>query len=93
MINLVTNDGARLESIVYFLPYIVIAPVQAIVIVNILILKIDKSFLSGLFLLLVLIPVQSIFAKAYSHFRYEFDCFYLSQRTLLNLLVKQIEND
>lgn len=70
MINLVTNDGARLESIVFFLPYIVIAPIQAIVIVNILIAKIDKSFLSGLFLLLVLIPVQTILAKVYSHFRY-----------------------
>ncbi len=73
IINLVTNDGARLESIVFFLPYILIAPIQAIIVVYILILKIDKSFLSGLFLLSLLIPVQTVFAKVYSHFRYTFN--------------------
>jgi hypothetical protein len=68
--SLLATDAARLENFFIFLPYFLISPIQSIFIIYIMIEKVDKSFLSGLFLLLLFIPIQSILGKVYDFIKY-----------------------
>lgn len=69
IVNLITNDVQHIEEMVYFLPYFIISPLQTIVVIYILIEKVDKFFLSGLFILLSFIPMQIISGKLFSFFK------------------------
>ena len=69
IINLLANDGMRIEVSVLFLPYIFIAPFQAIIVVIILVKIIDVSILSGLACILIAIPLQTITGKILDYLR------------------------
>ncbi len=69
IVNLMTNDAQQIEEMVHFLPYFIISPLQTILVIYILIEKVDKSFLSGLFILISFIPMQIISGKLFSYFK------------------------
>ena len=70
VINLLANDCSRFEGAMIFLPYVVLGPLQALVIIFILMSLIDASILSGMIVLVVAIPSQLLLSKAYAHSRY-----------------------
>lgn len=70
LINLISNDGTRLEFSVYFVPYLVVGPIQAVAITYIMARTIDVSILSGLAVLVVAIPTQSLLGKLFDRLRY-----------------------
>ena len=69
IVNLLANDGTRIEYSVYFLPYLFIAPIQTIVVIILLVKIIDFSILSGLVCLLVAIPLQTLTGKILDYLR------------------------
>lgn len=69
ILNMIANDGSRIELSVYFLPYLLIGPIQAIIIIIMLIKLIDLSVLSGLIVMMITIPAQTLLAKIYDRLR------------------------
>lgn len=69
LLNLISNDGTRLEFSVYFIPYLVVGPIEAVVVTYIMARTIDVSILSGLIVLLVAIPTQSLLGKLFDRLR------------------------
>lgn len=63
IINLMTNDVSRFEKLVILLPYLFIAPVQALFIVFVLAELVDVHFLTGLGVLILFIPCQYVVSK------------------------------
>nr|APD26522.1 ATP-binding cassette transporter subfamily C member 4 X4 protein [Brachionus koreanus] len=59
LINMLSNDGTRIEYSVYFIPHLIIAPLQSSIIIFILAETIDISILSGLVIIFLAIPLQS----------------------------------
>lgn len=72
LLNMLSNDGTKIELIVYFLPYLLVAPIESGIIVFILIKLIDVSILSGLVIIAISIPIQSLLGKALDKLRYLF---------------------
>ena len=70
IINLIGNDGTRLENFLLYFPYIIIGPLQILIIIGLLIKMVDFSFLSGLILLFAFIPLQSLLGKILNRLRY-----------------------
>lgn len=64
LINMLSNDGTRIEYSVYFLPHLIIAPIQSVIILYILATSIDVSILSGLVIIVLAIPLQSVLGNA-----------------------------
>lgn len=69
ILNLLTNDLGRLEYVNLFVSYLFIAPLEAILIIYLLIYMIDVTVLSGLIIMLLVVPTQAICGKIYDHFR------------------------
>lgn len=69
LINLLANDGGRVEFMLFFVPYLFIGPLQAIFTVIMLIKLIDVTILSGLFIMVIAIPSQSLLGKVYDRLR------------------------
>ncbi len=69
IINLLSTDATRIEIGVLYLPYLIIGPIQIAVVVAIVLWKIGLYFLAGLVLLVLIIPLQAIIAKAYNKYR------------------------
>ena len=69
ILNLLTNDLGRIENVFLFIPFILIGPLQAIAVIYLLVRMIDFSVLSGLFLMILIVPTQAIVGKIYDHFR------------------------
>lgn len=67
---MISNDGARLEMCLYYFPYFVIAPIQALIIVYILVSSINVSILSGMVILIIAVPLQSFLGKLFDILRY-----------------------
>lgn len=76
--NLLTNDAAKLEFSVIFLPYLIVVPIEFVVMVIILTEMIDVSILMGLTIVVVFIPVQLVLGKLLNKLRY--------------ILIKRIKN-
>ena len=70
IINLIGNDGTRIENCLLYFPYLFVGPIQALVIIGLLVKMIDVSILSGLVLLLVFIPLQSLLGKLMDRLKY-----------------------
>jgi hypothetical protein len=66
---MIANDGSRIELSIYFLPYLLIGPLQAIIIIFMLVKLIDLSVLSGLIVMAITIPAQSLLAKLFDRLR------------------------
>jgi ATP-binding cassette subfamily C (CFTR/MRP) protein 4 len=60
-VNLLSNDVARLDRAVVFLPFLFIGPVQTAFIVNFMWKKIGISAVIGAATVLLLIPVQGLY--------------------------------
>ncbi|CAF0703150.1 unnamed protein product [Brachionus calyciflorus] len=69
LLNMLSNDGTKIEYSVYFLAYLIIAPIESIIIIIILVETIDASILSGLVILAISIPIQSLLGKALDRLR------------------------
>ena len=69
IMNLITNDIARLESLNIFIVYLILGPIQTAIIIYLLIYMIDISVLSGLIVMLLVVPTQAVGGKIYDHFR------------------------
>lgn len=63
VMNLLTNDAAKLEFSVIFLPYLFVVPIEFVVMVVILSQMIDVSILMGLIIVVIFIPVQLLLGK------------------------------
>ncbi|CAF0703154.1 unnamed protein product [Brachionus calyciflorus] len=69
LLNMLSNDGTRIEYSVYFLPHLIVAPILSIIIVFILAKSIDLSILSGLLIIALAIPLQSVLGNAIDKLR------------------------
>jgi ATP-binding cassette subfamily C (CFTR/MRP) protein 4 len=70
LVNMISNDCTRLEFSLYFAPFLIVGPIEAVVITYILARTIDVSILSGLAVLIVAIPLQSLLGKVFDRLRY-----------------------
>ena len=69
IINLLSNDASKFDTVPIFLPWIVIGPIEVVVILVFLFKKVDITFLAGLALVILFIPAQSITGKFTVKFR------------------------
>ncbi|RMZ95933.1 putative multidrug resistance-associated lethal -like protein, partial [Brachionus plicatilis] len=69
LINMLSNDGTRVEYSVYFIPHLIIAPLQSSIIIFILAESIDISILSGLVIIFLAIPLQSFLGNVIDKLR------------------------
>ena len=69
MINLIANDSFNIEYILHLLPYLLIAPIQTIIVIYILLNKVNLTFLSGLLIILLFFPIQFISGKILSFYK------------------------
>lgn len=69
LLNLISNDASRLELVLPFLPYVIIGPIEVIVVIYIMIKTIDVSILFGLVVLAIVLPAQSLLGKVYDKLR------------------------
>jgi hypothetical protein len=86
VLNLIANDASRIEMAFYFFPYLLIGPIQAISIMIMLFMLVDLTVLSGLVVLLVTIPAQTLLAKFFDRMR--FDLFAFKIRILIQIVKK-----
>jgi hypothetical protein len=59
IMNLISNDGARLNELAFYLMALIVSPIIIIASVLILVNQVNISILSGLILLGLAIPVQT----------------------------------
>ena len=69
VLNLISNDAARIEVSPYFVAFLVIGPVLAISSLVMLSEVVDSTFLFGFVLIVIILLIQVILAKIYDYFR------------------------
>ncbi len=69
IINLLSTDATRIEIGVLYLPYLFIGPIQIVIVITVILQKIGVWFLAGLLLLLLIVPIQALVAKAFNNYR------------------------
>jgi ATP-binding cassette subfamily C (CFTR/MRP) protein 4 len=69
IINLLSTDATRIEIGVLYLPFLFIGPIQIVIVITVILQKIGVWFLAGLLLLLLILPIQALVAKAYNNYR------------------------
>ena len=69
MLNLLSNDATRIDNVLLYLPYFVIAPIQLACIVFLLVKKVDITYLAGLLVFVLYMPIQASTAKIFNYFR------------------------
>ena len=69
VLNLISNDATRLELSVFFAPFLIIAPIQAITIIVILVVKVDLAILSGIGLMACITALQTSLTRLYNHYK------------------------
>jgi hypothetical protein len=70
IINLLANDGSRIETSMLFSAYLLIGPMQVIFVVWMLIKLIDASILGGLIIMIIALPTQGLLGHLYDRLRY-----------------------
>jgi ATP-binding cassette, subfamily C (CFTR/MRP), member 4 len=63
MLNLLSNDAARLDQVLLYLPYFIIGPLQVVTVIYLLVKIIDFTFLAGFVIFLMFMPAQAVMAK------------------------------
>lgn len=63
MLNLLSNDAARLDQVLLYLPYFIIGPLQVATVIYLLVKIIDFTFLAGFVIFLMFMPAQAVMAK------------------------------
>nr|QNH67884.1 ATP-binding cassette transporter subfamily C member 4 X1 [Brachionus rotundiformis] len=69
IINLLSTDTTRIEVGMHFLPYLITGPIQMAIVIIIIYQKVGLTFLSGLLLLLLVVPVKWTVLKQIKKFR------------------------
>lgn len=69
MLNLLSNDAARLDQVLLYLPYFIIGPLQVATVIYLLVKIIDFTFLAGFIIFLLYMPLQAVMAKVFNLFR------------------------
>jgi hypothetical protein len=68
IINLISIDASRIENSIVHLAYVVTGPIQLVFVVIFIIIQIDYTFLSGLILLAVVLPIKIVLSKIQEKF-------------------------
>ena len=68
--NLLAVDMTRIETGIMFVTYLLIGPIQSIIVVWVILHEIGVTFLAGFFLLILILPIKAILAKIYNTYRY-----------------------
>jgi ATP-binding cassette subfamily C (CFTR/MRP) protein 4 len=63
IINMLSNDGTRIEFGFLWISYLIVSPLQGIAIIYLLLELVDLSILSGVLILLLIVPLQSVLGK------------------------------
>jgi hypothetical protein len=66
---MLANDGSRIEQSMLFSAFLLVSPMQIIVVIWMLVRKIDVTILGGLVILLIALPIQALLGKLYDHLR------------------------
>ncbi len=74
LINIISTDCARVEYSILFMPFLFVAPVELAFVIMILVNTVDKTILSGLLVVAVALPIQSMLGKIFDHMRYAYKC-------------------
>lgn len=69
IVNLLSNDVNKFDEVTIFLHFLWVGPLQAAAVVGLLWYEIGPSCLGGIGVLLILMPVQSMFGRLFSKFR------------------------
>uniref|UniRef100_A0A3P8RAP9 Cystic fibrosis transmembrane conductance regulator n=1 Tax=Astatotilapia calliptera TaxID=8154 RepID=A0A3P8RAP9_ASTCA len=69
IVNLLSNDVNKFDEVTIFLHFLWVGPLQAAAVVGLLWNEIGPSCLGGIGVLLILMPVQSMFGRLFSKFR------------------------
>ena len=68
-INILSTDCSRVESAILFFPVLFLAPIELICVILLLIQLVDRIILSGLIVIAIAIPLQSLMGKVFDHMR------------------------
>ncbi|KAI4831629.1 hypothetical protein KUCAC02_001165 [Chaenocephalus aceratus] len=69
IVNLLSNDVNKFDDVTIFLHFLWVAPLQAAVVVGLLWMEIGPSCLAGMVVLMILMPMQTMFGRHFSKFR------------------------
>ena len=69
ILNLISNDAARIEISPYFVAFLVIGPVLAVSSLVMLARIVDSTFLLGFVLIVAILLIQVVLARVYDLFR------------------------
>uniref|UniRef100_A0A669CMY6 Cystic fibrosis transmembrane conductance regulator n=1 Tax=Oreochromis niloticus TaxID=8128 RepID=A0A669CMY6_ORENI len=69
IVNLLSNDVNKFDEVTIFLHFLWVGPLQAAAVIGLLWYEIGPSCLGGIGVLLILMPVQSMFGRLFSKFR------------------------
>ncbi|XP_041663750.1 ATP-binding cassette sub-family C member 4-like [Cheilinus undulatus] len=71
IVNLLSNDVNKFDEITLYLHFLWIGPIQTAVIIVLLMYAIGPSCLAGMAVFFILMPVQTMFGRLFSHLRAE----------------------
>ena len=69
ILNFLSNDVSRIEVGYFFSPYLFAGPFQVLAIILMLLEMVDLSIISGILLLIIVIPLQSVLGKIQTIFK------------------------
>ncbi|XP_067113164.1 ATP-binding cassette sub-family C member 4-like [Osmerus mordax] len=69
IVNLLSNDVNKFDEVTIFLHYLWVGPLQAAAVIGLLWFEIGPSCLAGMALLVILMPVQTLFGRLFSSLR------------------------
>uniref|UniRef100_A0A8C5FNE8 Multidrug resistance-associated protein 4-like n=1 Tax=Gadus morhua TaxID=8049 RepID=A0A8C5FNE8_GADMO len=70
IVNLLSNDVNKFDEVTLYLHFLWLGPLQALAVMLLLLFLIGPSCLAGMTVLVVLIPVQTVFGRLFSTLRY-----------------------
>ncbi|KTF72140.1 hypothetical protein cypCar_00047664 [Cyprinus carpio] len=70
IVNLLSNDVNKFDELTIFLHFLWVGPLQAAAVIGLLWQEIGASCLAGMAVLIFLMPLQTMFGKLFSKYRY-----------------------
>uniref|UniRef100_A0A673LV24 Multidrug resistance-associated protein 4-like n=1 Tax=Sinocyclocheilus rhinocerous TaxID=307959 RepID=A0A673LV24_9TELE len=70
IVNLLSNDVSKFDEVTIFLHFLWVGPLQAAAVIGLLWQEIGASCLAGMAVLIFLMPLQTMFGKLFSKYRY-----------------------
>lgn len=69
VINLLSSDGTRIEYGLFYLPFLLVSPIQLVIVIVILLLEVGPTFLAGIMVIFLSYPIKAIITNRYDRFR------------------------